>query len=107
MLTRGIKFFEQITNSYGQIPVKEVFFLYDTLGFLLDLTELMAKEAGRTVYTQGFHKEMQQQQKRSREARALQKSGEGAQLLELIAEQTADLQKIMSYLLMTPTNTVE
>jgi len=93
MLTRGIKFFEQINNSHGQIPAKEVFFLYDTLGFPLDLTELMAEEAGLTVDTQGFHKEMQKQQKRSREARALQKTGEGAQLLELIAEQTAALQK--------------
>jgi alanyl-tRNA synthetase len=44
------------------------FFLYDTCGFPLDLTELLARERGLTVDTAGFEKLMEQQRERAREA---------------------------------------
>ena len=94
MLDRGIKYFdEEIAADNNSDKSKVVtgdkaFFLYDTLGFPIDLTELMAEEAGMTVDIKGFEAEMEGQKQRSREARAAAK-GLGGQRLELIAEQTA------------------
>ena len=44
------------------------FKLYDTYGFPLDLTELMARERGLTVDTAGFNKLMDEQRARARAA---------------------------------------
>jgi alanyl-tRNA synthetase len=44
------------------------FKLYDTYGFPLDLTELMARERGLTVDTDGFEKLMEEQRARARAA---------------------------------------
>jgi alanyl-tRNA synthetase len=44
------------------------FELYDTYGFPLDLTELMARERGLTVDTPGFEKLMEEQRARARAA---------------------------------------
>jgi alanyl-tRNA synthetase len=44
------------------------FKLYDTYGFPLDLTELMARERGLTVDVVGFEKLMEQQRERARKA---------------------------------------
>ncbi|KAL9187171.1 hypothetical protein ACHAXT_010891 [Thalassiosira profunda] len=90
MLDRGIKYFDEEIDD-GQSKVvsgDKAFFLYDTLGFPIDLTELMAEEAGMTVDTKGFEGEMEGQKQRSREARLAAKGMTG-QRLELIAEQTA------------------
>eukprot|EP00521_Asterionellopsis_glacialis_P013316 CAMPEP_0195305328 /NCGR_PEP_ID=MMETSP0707-20130614/36087_1 /TAXON_ID=33640 /ORGANISM="Asterionellopsis glacialis, Strain CCMP134" /LENGTH=1008 /DNA_ID=CAMNT_0040369413 /DNA_START=123 /DNA_END=3149 /DNA_ORIENTATION=- len=93
MLERGIKYFNELESDLKEQGGKKVggdkaFFLYDTMGFPLDLTELMAEEAGLVVDVDGFSKEMEAQKKRSRDARSAAKSG-GAPQLELIAEQTA------------------
>jgi len=53
------------------VPGKLAFNLYDTDGFPLDLTILMAKESGFEVDEQAFEAEMQQQKTRSRAATAL------------------------------------
>jgi alanyl-tRNA synthetase len=45
-----------------------VFKLYDTYGFPLDLTELMARERGLTVDKEGFEKLMEEQRARARAA---------------------------------------
>ena len=50
------------------IPGDEAFRLYDTYGFPLDLTELMAREQSLTVDNAGFEEAMDEQRKRAREA---------------------------------------
>src|SRR4030095_1509216 len=47
---------------------EEAFKLYDTYGFPLDLTELMARELGLTVDVPGFEKLMDEQRERARKA---------------------------------------
>ncbi len=63
------------------------FFLYNTLGSPIDLTEMMAQEARMTVDLEGFVAEMEGQKRRSPEAR-LAARGTGGKRLELIAKQT-------------------
>ena len=70
------------------VPGAEAFFLYDTLGFPIDLTELMAEEKGLAVDTDGFAAAMDAQKERSRVAAQARKAG-GARPLVLQAEQTA------------------
>jgi len=98
MLDRGIKFFSELQSelmakedaSSRIITGEKAFYLYDTLGFPIDLTELMAEEAGISVDTDGFFNAMETQKQRSRDARnAAKAGGEGQVRLELIAEQTA------------------
>ena len=50
------------------------FELYDTFGFPIDLTELMAKEKGLNVDIQGFEADLQKQKERSRAATATESS---------------------------------
>ena len=52
----------------SQLDAKIAFELYDTYGFPLDLTELLARERGLTVDTAGFEALMEQQKERAREA---------------------------------------
>jgi len=53
----------------GTIAGEEVFRLYDTYGFPLDLTELMAAERGYAVDVPGFEGALEEQRRRSREDR--------------------------------------
>jgi alanyl-tRNA synthetase len=50
------------------LPGDFAFRLYDTYGFPLDLTELMARERGLTVDVAGFERLMEQQRERARKA---------------------------------------
>jgi len=56
-------------GGQGTIAGEEVFRLYDTYGFPLDLTELMAAERGYTVDVPGFEGALEEQRRRSRENR--------------------------------------
>jgi alanyl-tRNA synthetase len=72
-LDRGIELFEEVVkklNSQNQkiIPGEDVFKLYDTYGFPVDLTNLMAKEIGFGVDTIQFEKLMEEQRERARAA---------------------------------------
>jgi alanyl-tRNA synthetase len=57
-----------IKNPSKEIVGKFAFQLYDTYGFPLDLTELMARERGLTVDKEGFEKLMEEQRARARAA---------------------------------------
>jgi len=54
-----------------QIDGSFAFELYDTFGFPIDLTELMASERGLTVDIENFNRLLQQQKSRSRTATAI------------------------------------
>jgi alanyl-tRNA synthetase len=73
-LDRGIELFyevyENLKISGAKIfPGEIAFKLYDTYGFPLDLTEVMAKEHNLIVDIDGFNKEMEKQKQRARAAR--------------------------------------
>ncbi|OGC87698.1 MAG: alanine--tRNA ligase [candidate division Zixibacteria bacterium RBG_16_48_11] len=70
-LDRGIELFESVAAGIlakgGKvIPGEEVFKLYDTYGFPVDLTEVMAREKGLRTDLEGFEKELEKQRERSR-----------------------------------------
>ena len=61
-----------LNEAAHPISGEEAFKLYDTFGFPLDLTKLVAAEKGLEVDEKGFEKEMQLQKKRSRAATILE-----------------------------------
>ena len=72
-LDRGIEIFEKITadvekSGQKEIPGKEAFRLYDTYGFPLDLTQLMARQKNFSVDEKGFENAMSEQRDRARKA---------------------------------------
>ncbi|MQA90019.1 MAG: alanine--tRNA ligase [Gemmatimonas sp.] len=75
----GMLRFEEIAPAGGSgvVPGEDVFRLYDTFGYPVDLTELMAEERGYTVDLEGFERELESQRKRSREDRASSAVGIG------------------------------
>lgn len=79
-LDKGLKILDQIKSeksilSSKVIPGSQVFELYDTYGFPLDLTSLIARENGLSVDEVGFSVAMEAQKKRSRAA-AEQETGD-------------------------------
>ena len=66
-LDRGLDIFERL-SAKGDISGADAFQLYDTFGFPLDLTELMARERGLTVDHEGFEGELDSQRQRGRAA---------------------------------------
>ena len=69
-LATGINLLEGVIRKSqgGKISGKDAFVLYDTYGFPIDLTELIAKEQGVEVDIEEFEKELQVQKERSRNA---------------------------------------
>ena len=70
-LDKGItRINEILENSKDQLVVdgKQVFELYDTFGFPVDLTALIVSEAGKTIDKVQFEKELEIQKNRSRAA---------------------------------------
>ncbi|HVZ26109.1 MAG TPA: alanine--tRNA ligase, partial [Sediminibacterium sp.] len=60
-----------LAASKTEIPGKAAFELFDTFGFPIDLTRLIAAENNRTVDETGFEAAMQEQKTRSRAASAV------------------------------------
>jgi alanyl-tRNA synthetase len=86
-LETGIRLLEQITDklkagALTEISGTDAFVLYDTYGFPLDLTQLIARENGLTVNTAQFDQEMQTQKERSRQA-ALQETDDWVELKKI------------------------
>lgn len=77
-LENGLKRLDTLEEKFKEngnvIDGKTAFELYDTFGFPLDLTALIAKEKGLTIDETGFAAEMEQQKNRSRNASASEQS---------------------------------
>ncbi len=75
-LDRGIELFDQVAGGLADktFPADEAFKLYDTYGFPLDLTQVMARERGIEVDAEGFEKLMNEQRERARADHAAKKS---------------------------------
>ena len=69
-LDRGLTHFDKISAAAkgNEIVGAEAFKLYDTYGFPLDLTQLMAQERGFSVDVAGFEVAMAQQKQSARDA---------------------------------------
>jgi alanyl-tRNA synthetase len=70
-LTFGLEMLSEFikeTKERGDelIPAEDVFKLYDTYGFPVDLTELVAREEGLRVDSAGFEKRMAQQKEKTK-----------------------------------------
>ncbi len=92
-LDKGMAIFDQAAQqaSQGTISGPDAFQLYDTFGFPLDLTVLMAEERGMTVDVAGFERSMDEQKQRSR---AASKSSEDGQSIELDAHAVDKLNRL-------------
>ncbi len=70
-LSMGLKRFEQYTQTTPDaltVDGKFAFELFDTYGFPIDLTQLLAKELEKEVDMEGFWEELKKQKERSRQA---------------------------------------
>jgi alanyl-tRNA synthetase len=72
-LDKGLKRIDELMKSSSSkvIEGKAAFELFDTYGFPIDLTRLIAQENNLSVDENGFEAEMQQQKNRSRAATAI------------------------------------
>jgi alanyl-tRNA synthetase len=97
MLEKGIKYFhdiiltDQVIQQTKILSGEKAFYLYDTLGFPIDLTQIMASEKGLTVDVEGFQQCMNIQRERGREALKAKRL-QGRDALKLEAEQISYLQ---------------
>lgn len=72
-LDRGIELFEEVSNKVIKanskvIPGEDVFKLYDTFGFPVDLTNVMAQEKGLSIDEAKFNVLMNDQKERARKS---------------------------------------
>ncbi len=70
----------------GTISGDDAFRLYDTFGFPIDLTELMARERGYSVDITGFEASLDQQRKRSQDERKAKRVGVALDTLSNLTE---------------------
>jgi alanyl-tRNA synthetase len=87
----GLARFEQLaplhpagggTDIRGTVSGEDAFRLYDTFGFPIDLTELMARERGYTVDIAGFEAALEGQRRRSQDERKSKRVGVEANALD-------------------------
>ncbi|MBL4575107.1 MAG: alanine--tRNA ligase [Opitutaceae bacterium] len=65
-LDRGLQLFEKAANNGVKLSGKDAFTLYDTYGFPLDLTQLLATERGLAIDLVTFNTLMEEQRQRAR-----------------------------------------
>ncbi len=71
LLDNGLELFSQLekkvkSSGSDTIPGEDIFKLYDTYGFPVDMTAIMASESGLKMDMDGFEKNMNQRQEQSR-----------------------------------------
>jgi alanyl-tRNA synthetase len=86
------KHYSPLYTVGSELPGRFAFQLYDTFGFPIDLTELLARERGLTVDTAGFDKLMDEQKQRAREAGQKNK-----QVVSVSEIETKDATKFLGY----------
>ena len=67
-LTMGLKQLEALDTAAGTLPGAEIFKLYDTFGFPVDLVEDWCRERGLACDMAGFQAELSEQKAKSRSA---------------------------------------
>ena len=92
-LDMGVKHFKKVVAQLKSqnsllVPGKDAHILFSSMGFPLDLTQLMAAEAGLSVDVAGFEELMEQDRLISERAEQLRKGG-GSKDISMEAEQTA------------------
>lgn len=80
-LQRGIQLFNEYKKNHNQVKGDFAFELYDTFGFPIDLTQLLAAENQMSVDLVGFNRALDIQKERSRKA-TTQKAGDWVILKE-------------------------
>lgn len=82
-LDRGLELFAEVAKQAkaGVIAGADVFKLYDTYGFPVDLTAVLAREQELSVDMEGFEREMTAQRERARAAGLGVKSGIGGEIV--------------------------
>ena len=88
---------QRISNEKHRIDGAFAFELFDTYGFPIDLTQLMAREAGWEVDMEGFQKGLEEQKSRSRQAASVQTSDwvvlvEDAEMPEFVGYDTLKIE---------------
>ena len=74
-LDKGIRLMDSILEKSAEsklISGIDAFTLYDTFGFPIDLSELIAREKGYTIDMEGFEVELRKQRERARNATAIE-----------------------------------
>ena len=99
-LGRGLDIFSGIVQQVverkqSELPGAEAFRLYDTYGFPLDLTRVMAAERGLTVDQTGFDAAMAAQRERAR--RAGKFTAAGVEASEWVPVTAMDQQRFVGY----------
>src|SRR5690606_32482363 len=102
ILSKVIK--EAKENKQTLISGKDVFRLYDTYGFPIDLTEEYVAEHGLDIDREGFEKEMEAQRTRAREARQL---GDSMQVQNVLLGEIKNESKFVGYDTLETQATVE
>jgi alanyl-tRNA synthetase len=94
-LDNGLQKFKDLCkNNVGEDKVfsgSDAHFLYTTMGFPIDLTELMAEEMGLTIDKEGFEAKMKEEQELSAAAHLAKMAGGSGKDMRMVAEQTAHL----------------
>ena len=91
-LDKGILKFKELANkSDKMLSGDDAFFLYSTMGFPIDLTELMAEEVGLAIDKEGFEAKMAEDAQKSKDDYERKKGGGSGKDLRMVAEQTSYL----------------
>jgi alanyl-tRNA synthetase len=88
-LDRGLEIFEGVIKEMGHsktFPGEDAFKLYDTYGFPLDLTQLMAEERGIKVDVGGFTELMEKQRTRARESGQIDRTKSASKVMDRVGE---------------------